>query len=113
QVFRDGRAISYETQAIGPEGTMAWYLTRVGPVVLRGEVTGATLIATEISERRQAERRQRVQHEVTQILAESRSLEAALHEILARVCGVMSWNVGLFWRAAGGTLRLQDSWNAA
>ncbi len=113
KVFRDGTPSSYETQAIGPNGTTVWYLTRVGPVVLRGEVTGATLIATEISERRQAERRQRVQHEVTQILAEAPSLEVALHGILGRVCDVMSWSVGLFWRATGGALQLADVWSAS
>ncbi|HLY11265.1 MAG TPA: PAS domain S-box protein, partial [Planctomycetota bacterium] len=112
-VFRTGTPDSYETRAVGPEGTIAWYLTRVGPVVLRGEVTGATLIATEITERRTAERRQRVQHETTQILAEAPSLEAAVHRILGRVCEAMTWNVGLFWRAEGGALKLADSWNAA
>jgi len=113
RVFRDGTPSAYETQAIGPDGTMAWYLTRVGPVVVRGEVTGATLIATEITERRTAERHQRVQHEATRILAEAASLETALHGILARVGEVMSWNVGLFWRAEGGALSLVDSWHAA
>ncbi|MBV8881627.1 MAG: PAS domain S-box protein, partial [Planctomycetaceae bacterium] len=111
-VLRDGRPSSYETRAIGPDGTLAWYSTRVGPVVVRGEVTGATLIATEITERRNAERRQGVQHEVTQILADAASLEAALRGILRRVGEIMSWSVGLFWRVEAGTLRLADSWNA-
>jgi signal transduction histidine kinase len=112
QVFRDGTPGSYETRAIGPNGTLAWYLTRVGPVVVRGEVVGATLIATDITGRRDAERRQAVQHEVTQILAEAVSLEGALKRIVRRVCEVMSWSAGLCWTVDGGVLRLTDSWSA-
>jgi PAS domain S-box-containing protein len=111
-VFRDGTPGSYETQAPGADGVMTWYYTRVGPVVLRGAVVEATMIATDITDRRQAENRQRVQHEVTKILADAASLDAALHEILARVCQTMDWSAGLFWRVKGGGLGLADSWSA-
>lgn len=111
-VFRDGTPSSYETRAPGPAGSLTWYYTRVGPVVLRGEVVEATLIATDITERRQAEHRQRVQYEATKILADAASLESAIHGILARVCEVMGWRDGLFWRVRGGGLFLADGWSA-
>src|SRR5205085_6084000 len=65
RVFRDGRSVSYETLAPGPNGTRAWYSSRVGPVILDGRVVAATIISTDITERWNAERRQKVQLEVT------------------------------------------------
>jgi PAS domain S-box-containing protein len=110
--FRDGTPSSYEAQAPGQHGVMTWYYTRVGPVVVRGEVVGATMIATDISERRQAERLQRVQYEATRILAEAGTLESAIREILGRVGETMGWKAGIFWRAKGGALRAADTWTA-
>jgi len=113
QVLKDGSPSSYETRAIGPNGTIAWYSTRVGPVVVRGEVVGATLIATDVTARRRAEGLQGVQHEVTQILAEEASLEEALARLVKGVCELLDWHVGLIWVAAPGQLRLERSWNAS
>jgi PAS domain S-box-containing protein len=111
-VFRNGTPGAYETQAPGTDGAMIWYHTRVGPVVLRGEVVEATMIATDVTERRQAERRQRVQHEVTKILADAVSLERALEAILRRVAEIMDWKAGILWRVDEGGLKPTDSWNA-
>jgi len=41
KVFTEGKSHAYETQAVGPHGTMLWYDTRVGPVKIRDEVTAA------------------------------------------------------------------------
>src|SRR5262249_13802371 len=58
------------------------------------------------------ERRQGMQHEVTQILAESDSLESALQRLLKRLGEILAWNVGVLWRAEGGALRPADAWSA-
>jgi PAS domain S-box-containing protein len=109
-VFREGRSVSYETLSGGPNGASAWYSSRVGPVVLDGRVAAATIISTDITERWKAEQRQKVQHEVTQILAEAASLEEAVPRLIQRVCEVLDWKIGLLWRidAAANVLRLAD-----
>src|SRR5262249_31627834 len=112
RVFKQGRSHAYESYAVGPNGTLAWYDTRVGPVKIAGEVVGATFIATDITERRNAEQRQMVQHEVPQVLAEAASLHEAVPRILWRVCEDLDWQVGILWKVdpAAGVLRLIDSW---
>jgi len=106
-VFREGRSVSYETLSGGPNGTKAWYSSRVGPVVLDGRVAAATIISTDITERWKAEQRQKVQHEVTQILSEAGSLEEAVPRVLERVCKGLDWELGLLWTidAAENVLR--------
>src|SRR5207248_2204593 len=112
RVFRDRKAISYETQAIGPNGTVSWYSTRVGPVQIGEQVVAATYIATDITERRQAEQRQQVQHAVTQVLAEAASLDEAIPRILQRVGSELDWPVGILWKVdpAANVLRQAEAW---
>jgi PAS domain S-box-containing protein len=112
RVFKQGRSHAYESYAIGPNGTLAWYDTRVGPIKIGNEVVGATFIATDITERRNAEQRQMVQHEVTQVLAEAASLKEAVPRILWRVCEDLDWQVGILWKIdpVANVLRLVDSW---
>jgi PAS domain S-box-containing protein len=112
KVFREGKPQAYETRAVGPNGTVAWYATRVGPVVIGNEVVGATFIATDITERRKAEQRLKVQHDMTQLLAEAASLEEAVPRILRQVCQGLDWQVGILWKTdpATGLLRFAEAW---
>jgi PAS domain S-box-containing protein len=109
-VFREGRSVSYETLSGGANGSKAWYSSRVGPIMLDGRVAAATIISTDITERWKAEQRQKVQHEVTRILAESASLEEAVPRMLEAVCEGLDWQIGLLWKVDGeaGVLRLAD-----
>ena len=113
RVFKEGRAHAYETRAVGPHGTMAWYDTRVGHVKIGDEVVGATFIATDVTGRRNAEQRQRVQHEVTRVLAEAGSLDEAMPRLFQQVCEGLDWQVGLLWEAdpAANALRLVNWWH--
>ncbi|MBI3855759.1 MAG: PAS domain S-box protein, partial [Planctomycetes bacterium] len=112
-VFKEGRPHAYETRAVGPNGSLSWYHTRVGPIKVGPEVVGATFIATDITERRKAEQRQKVQHDVTRILAEAPSLEEAAPRILRHFCEELDWKLGFLWRADPGAdaLRLAQAWH--
>jgi PAS domain S-box-containing protein len=55
QVFQTGKPAHFEAAGLGPLGTTSWYETRIGPVILDGKVTAATLIATDVTARRRAE----------------------------------------------------------
>ena len=69
---------------------------------------------TEITERKRAEQRARVNLAVTRILSESPALADAVPRILRTVCETLGWEVGDFWRleADGSTLRCVEVWEA-
>ena len=54
QVLQTGQPGSYEIGGCGPQGRPAWYETQVGPVRRHGEVVGAVLVSTDVSERKAA-----------------------------------------------------------
>ena len=56
EVFETGKPSSYVVKAIGPDGHhLAWYETQVGPIRHGSRVVAATLITTDITERKRAE----------------------------------------------------------
>jgi PAS domain S-box-containing protein len=54
-VISTGEAMSYETAALAPDASLRWYGNRLGPVLRNGEIIGATLVARDITEKKQAE----------------------------------------------------------
>jgi PAS domain S-box-containing protein len=55
QVFETGRAANYEIAGVGPNGSLSWYMTQLGPVRQNGEVVGVTIMPTDITKQKQAE----------------------------------------------------------
>jgi PAS domain S-box-containing protein len=55
QVFQTGEGRSYEISGVGPKGIVAWYATQVGPIKQDGQIVSATLITTDITERKNME----------------------------------------------------------
>ncbi len=55
QAAETGERASYEARGRGPDGTTPWYAVRIAPLTSGGEVVAATLVATDITERKQAE----------------------------------------------------------
>jgi PAS domain S-box-containing protein len=55
RVFDTGQTAFYEAVSAGPNGSSAWYETSVGPVNVGDQVVAVTLIATDITLRKQAE----------------------------------------------------------
>ncbi|MCU0878959.1 MAG: PAS domain S-box protein [Pirellulaceae bacterium] len=55
RVFATGEPAGYETAGLGPDGTLAWYSTRISPVLLDGRVESAILICTDMTERQRSE----------------------------------------------------------
>ncbi len=54
-VFSTGKPDHYEIWARGPHNTLAWYSTRVAPVIKDGVVTAVSVIARDITKRKQTE----------------------------------------------------------
>jgi PAS domain S-box-containing protein len=54
-VFETRQSVSCELESYGENGQQSWYETRFSPLILENEVAFVTMIATDISERKQAE----------------------------------------------------------
>jgi PAS domain S-box-containing protein len=56
-VFATGQPTSYELHGAGPNRGLAWWDTRVGPITLGGKVVAVTLMNTDITVRKETERK--------------------------------------------------------
>jgi diguanylate cyclase (GGDEF)-like protein/PAS domain S-box-containing protein len=85
RLFETGEPQGYEVAGDGPSGRTSWYASRVGPIMRDGEVVAATIITSDITERRQAEEElarvnSALKSEHKQIDALNRSLERKVKE---------------------------------
>jgi PAS domain S-box-containing protein len=51
QVIRTKQPVAYEIPSVGPYGTVAWYVTQVGPVQRGGEVVALSFITADLTRR--------------------------------------------------------------
>ena len=59
-VFQAGEGGGYEVEGVSSDGGIAWYETQVGPIEHDGWVVAVTLISTDITERKNAEKRLKI-----------------------------------------------------
>ncbi|MDQ6621264.1 MAG: diguanylate cyclase [Pseudomonadota bacterium] len=73
---------------------------------------GLVGVRRDVTERKQLEQRQQMQHSVTSILAEVESLEEAMPRIIEAVCGTMGWDCGARWQwdSETGALHCAETW---
>ncbi|MDQ4048839.1 MAG: diguanylate cyclase, partial [Actinomycetota bacterium] len=79
-----------------------------------GALSGASVIARDISEQKLRERYLSVQHEATRVLAEAATPEEALPALLEAIGEGMGWPVGAAWmrsREDGPELRCKAFWH--
>ncbi|MCC6746878.1 MAG: PAS domain S-box protein [Deltaproteobacteria bacterium] len=81
RIAATGRPGSWETEGIGPHGTMHYYLCRAAPIRSDRELVGFTIIATDVTDRKLAELAVR----------ESESIQRMVLE--ASEMGVWSWEI--------------------
>jgi PAS domain S-box-containing protein len=60
EVLRTGKSIVFEQVGIGEGRTPTWYGTHIGPVVRDGAITGAVMVARDITEQRRHDAQLRV-----------------------------------------------------
>src|ERR1043166_10153978 len=109
-----GRRYDTECRVIRPNGM-------VRLVHSRGEITRDESrrprrmfgSVQDITERKQAEQRLVAQHTVTQILAQTATLQEATPKILQAVCELLLWDVGTLWSIDrdAGVLRCIEVWH--
>src|SRR6476646_2888927 len=98
------------------DGEYRWLLDKGTPrFASDGTFLGYIGSATDITERKRAEERLRVQHTVAQILAEAATIEEATPRILRAMGECLGWDVGALWRVdrEAEALRCVELWHNA
>jgi len=62
-----------------------------------GKVSKVVMVSRDISERKRAELRERMEHAVTRVLAESETLAQAIPKIVQSICEILNWDCGARW----------------
>ncbi|MBI2288843.1 MAG: PAS domain S-box protein, partial [Betaproteobacteria bacterium] len=98
--LRTGQLQSNVVQGLRkPDGTVLWLSMNVQPLFDESDttLTGVVSTLTDITERKQAELRQRMEHAITRILAEAVAPEDAMPKIIQTICETMEWHCGARW----------------
>jgi diguanylate cyclase (GGDEF)-like protein len=77
-----------------------------------GSVGGVIGTIVDITERKQVEKRQAMEHAVTRILAETQNLGEAIPRVIETMCAHLGWHYGSRWHwdTRAGVLRRRESW---
>ncbi len=113
--LRTGQLQSNVVQGLRkPDGTVLWLSMNVQPLFddSDGRLTGIVSTLTDITERKQSELRQTMEHAVTRILAEAETLADAAPRIIQTICETMKWHCGARWQMdqQAGVLRCIECW---
>src|SRR5262249_13730591 len=103
RAMASGQPFENEARYRSARGEYRWFLARAVP--LRDEQGGILKwygILTDITERKSAEERLRVQHRVGQLLAEAATIEEVTPRILRAIGECLGWDVGALWRVDRG-----------
>jgi len=114
-VLRTGQLQSNVVQGLRkPDGTVLWLSMNVQPLFDESDttLTGVVSTLTDVTERKQAELRQTMEHTVTRILAEAETLADAAPKIIQTICETMGWHCGARWQMdkEAGMLRCIECW---
>jgi PAS domain S-box-containing protein len=77
----------------------------------RGDDLLALGFITDITPRKEAEKRLQAEFSVTRVFAESGPIEALVPRLLQALCESLGWELGEFWRVEDDTLRWDASWH--
>ncbi len=105
----------YEAVHVRKDGRQIDVSLTISPIRDRsGVVTGASIIARDITARKASERRRAVRYAVTQILSEAEGLSDAAPQILAAIGENLKWEVGELWMVDRHeeVLRCVATWHA-
>ncbi|HET7362615.1 MAG TPA: EAL domain-containing protein [Burkholderiales bacterium] len=90
---------SYEATLVLPDGTqretLYYKATFTGP---DGEVAGLIGTIIDITERKQAEKRQAMEHAITRVLAGTADTATTIPGVIRILCDALGWKGGALWR---------------
>ncbi|MGH8701272.1 MAG: EAL domain-containing protein, partial [Burkholderiales bacterium] len=113
QLLRGESITDLETVRMRKDGTRTQI--SISTTVVRdasGQPSGFISLATDITERKRAERRLQMEHAVTRILEESRTAEDALPQVIRTLAEAGGWVYGARWELdkAANLLRCMETW---
>lgn len=113
QLLRGESITDFETVRMRKDG--ARINISISTTVVRdasGQPTGFISLAADITERKRAERRMQMEHAVTRILEESRTVEDALPRFIRTIAEASDWVYGARWELdrAANLLRCMETW---
>lgn len=90
---------SYEARITLPDGTqhdtLYYKATFTGP---HGQVAGLIGTIIDITERKQSEKRQAMEHAITRVLAASADAASTFPQVMRILCEALGWKGGALWR---------------
>ena len=112
-----GESISdFETVRLRKDGTPVYLSMSAAPVHdASGRAVGFLSLLTDVTKRKRAELRLQMEHAITRVLAESRSVEEAMPQVLRTLGEATGWAYGARWDLdkANQLLRCAETWCAA
>lgn len=96
------------------DGSVCETFVSFSPIEMDGRPAGTVAICVDITERKQTERLLHAQYALTQVLAESQSLDEATPRLLRTVGETLQWPVGAIWRVddRDEVIRCVEVWSA-
>lgn len=114
--LQDGEIHRCEKTAPGPDGMTHHVALTISPVKdARGRTIAAIELIRDITDRKQAELRLAIQLAVSEILAESATIEEAIPWVLEAISTSIGWDLGAIWWVdhRKNRLRLMNCWHSA
>lgn len=96
QICEEEKHKNCELKMIKKDGTI-FYARLECSLDLNEHYKQCRIIISDITERKQAERRLGAQHEITKVLAESTTLKEVSPKILQIICTALEWDLGEIW----------------
>src|SRR5882724_11584133 len=116
QLKRGEHINRYQTERVRKDGQIISVSLTVSPIKdSAGRITGGSVIARDITERKADERRLAGNLGVTRLLAESPVLGDAMPRVLQTICESFGWALGAMWAldSDANELRCQEIWRNA
>ena len=118
QVMQTGVPVIDQEQPIrmradAPQSAWRWAATTKVPMRDdNGQVIGIVGFSRDITVRRRLEHERAMEHDVAQILSESRSIGETMPRLIRTICEGMGWSYGArwVWDEASSTLRRAEWW---
>jgi PAS domain S-box-containing protein len=116
ETVRSGQGQATEFRFLLKDGSVR-HIESEGRVIRDGDgrVAKVVVVSRDITERKRADQRAKMEHGVTRVLADSETLAQAMPNILRVVCETLEWNCGVRWvmDESNKSIRCAETWTAS